>query len=92
MKKLILLAAVALSLNAYGIMRANADTILLIPGHEYSDGEYHGEYIKLFLDSRYRNAWAACQSYARWMHSSRISAPLYSQCSPMEALPDMRQW
>ncbi len=92
MKKLILLAAVALSLNAYGIMRANADTILLIPGHNYSDGRYYPEYVRLFMDERYINAWEACVSYGKWLHRSRISAPMYSQCSPVETLSEMRAW
>ena len=58
------------------------EAVLIIPEQEWSDGEYKPMFIRYFRshDWEVQPAHVKCSSYARWLHTSRISAPNYSSC------------
>jgi hypothetical protein len=78
MKKLLLLVLLASTAIA-------DERVLVVPAQEYTDGRNYPEYIRYFKDDIANEAHVKCMEYARWLHSSRISAPNYSMCvDPVE--------
>ena len=81
MRLVLLSAAITLAFLNYSILKAD-ERFLLIPSHTWSDGTTHIEYLKYFksYDWEVKSAHAKCAEYAKWLHDSRISAPMYSSC------------
>jgi hypothetical protein len=78
MKKLLLLAVLTSTAIA-------DERVLVVPTQEYTDGKIYPEYIRYFKDDINNEAHVKCMEYARWLHTSRISAPNYSMCvDPVE--------
>jgi hypothetical protein len=93
MNKILVLAAALLAANAVAVVKAD-ETFLVVPPQMYTDGNNYSEFIRYFKAESWQvqTSWEQCQSYARWMHTSRISAPHYSACVDGSELSSLRSW
>ena len=86
MKKLILLGFVALALNAYGIMSANADTAyLVIPEQRYTNSVKYPIRVITFDDWQYYSGEFRCMVASQVVHQVH-PAPTFSQCTYINPL------